>query len=73
MGEKRTDQLNIRITPELTQILTEEAEKLDWSKTKLAEKILMDWANHRHKNGGAINFVIHNNQNITINDTQRRD
>ncbi len=66
MGEKRTEQLNIRVTPELTRILTEEAEKLDWSKTKLAEKILMDWAIHRHKNGGAIHFVIHNNQNINV-------
>ena len=66
MESKRTDQLNIRITPELTKILTEEAEKLSWSKTKLAEKILNDWARNRDKNGGAINFIIHNNQNINI-------
>lgn len=66
MGEKRTDQLNIRVTKELTQILTEEAAKLSWSKTKLAEKILTDWANNRDKNGGAVSFVIHNNQNINI-------
>lgn len=67
MEEKRTEQLNIRVTPKLIQILTEEAEKLDWSKTKLAEKILMDWAKHRNKNGGAINFIIHNNKNINVN------
>lgn len=67
MGEKRTEQLNIRVTPELIEILTEEAKKLDWPKTKLAEKILMDWTKNRHKNGGAFNFIIHNNQNITIN------
>ncbi len=67
MDDKRIDQLNIRVTPELTQILTEEAKKLDWSKTKLAEKILMDWAKKRHENGGAINFVVHSNQNININ------
>lgn len=67
MKEKRTDQLNIRVSPELTKILTEEAEKLDWSKTKLAEKILSDWAKKRSENGGAINFVISNNQSININ------
>lgn len=49
MDDKRIDQLNIRVTPELTQILTEEAKKLDWSKTKLAEKILMDWAKNDTK------------------------
>ena len=67
MDGKRTKQLNIRVTPELIDILTTEAEKLDWPKTNLAEKILMDWAKNRHKNGGVLNFVIHNNQNITIN------
>lgn len=67
MEEKRTDQLNIRITSELTRILTEEAKKLDWSKTKLAEKILADWAKKRTENGGAIQFIIQNNQNININ------
>ena len=66
MDDKRTDQLNIRITSELTKILTEEAKKLDWSKTKLAEKILMDWAKNRKENGGAIQFIIQNNQNINI-------
>ena len=67
MNDKRTKQLNIRITPELEQILTDEAEKLEWKKTKLAEKILMEWANNRHTNGGAINLIIHRNQNININ------
>lgn len=67
MDEKRTDQLNIRITPELTKILTEEGKKLDWSKTKLAEKILTDWAKNRRENGGAIQFIITNKQNININ------
>ena len=67
MNQKRTDQLNIRVSPELTKILTEEAKKLDWSKTKLAEKILSDWAKKRNENGGAIHFVINNNQSININ------
>lgn len=66
MEGKKTDQLNIRVTPELTKILTEEARKLEWSKTKLAEKILTDWASKRPKNGGAIQFIIENNQNINI-------
>lgn len=73
MPEKRTEQIAVRITAETKRILQEEAQKLEWSTAKLAEKILSEWTKQTHGNGGAINFVIHNNQNITINDTQRRD
>lgn len=67
MKEKRTEQLNIRVTKELNDALTEEAEKLDWAKTKLAEKILSDWIKERNKNGGAISFIINKNETININ------
>lgn len=64
MNDKRTQQLNIRITPELEKVLIEEGNRLDWSKTKLAEKILMDWAQKRHEHGGAINFIQNNIENV---------
>lgn len=67
MEEKRTEQLNIRVTPELIKILTEEAQKLYWPKTKLAEKILMDWVQNRKDNGGAIQFIKNQIQTININ------
>lgn len=54
---KRTEQISVRVTSELRQILTEEAEKLDWSRPKLIEKILMDWVKHRHECGGSISLL----------------
>ena len=67
MSEKRTEQIAVRITAETKKILQEEAKKLEWSTAKLAEKILSEWTKENHKNGGALNFIIHNNQNININ------
>lgn len=67
MSEKRTEQIAVRITSETKRILQEEAKKLEWSTAKLAEKILSEWTKESHGNGGAINFVIQNNKNITIN------
>lgn len=66
MEEKRTQQIAVRITPETKRILQEEAQKLEWSTAKLAEKILSEWTKEHHQNGGAINFIIHNNENINI-------
>lgn len=67
MGSKRTEQIAVRITPETKKILQEEAKKLDWSPSKLVEKILVSWTENRAQNGGAINFVIHQNSTININ------
>lgn len=69
MNEKKTAQIAVRITEETKRILQEEAQKLDWSTAKLAERILSEWttsvkANERQ---GAINFIIHKNENININ------
>lgn len=65
--EKRTEQIAIRITKETKDILQKEAQKLDWSTAKLAEKILREWTKSVIKNGGAINFIITNNQTINVN------
>ena len=67
MNEKKTEQIAVRITAETKRILQEEAQKLEWSTAKLAEKILSEWTKQTHGNGGAINFVIQNNQNINVN------
>lgn len=66
MNEKRTEQIAVRITPETKRILQEEAQKLEWSTAKLAEKILSEWTKKEAARGGSINFVIHNNKNINI-------
>lgn len=67
MGEKRTEQIGIRITPETKKILEKEAKKLDWAPAKLAEKILREWTLQTKQNGGAINFIIEKNETININ------
>ena len=67
MSEKRTKQIAVRITPETYQILEKEAEKLKWSIAKIANEILTQWTEEKEENGGAIKFIIENNQNININ------
>ncbi len=66
--EKRTEQIAVRITPETKERLRAEAEKLDWTIAKLAERILREWTENTTKSGnqGAINFIIQQNKNIKI-------
>lgn len=66
MNEKRTEQIAVRITPETKKILQEEAEKLEWSTAKLAEKILKEWTQTAKHKGGSISFIIQKNENINI-------
>ncbi len=44
MQSKKTEVLTIRITPETMQALQSEADKREWSKSKMAEKIISNWA-----------------------------
>lgn len=67
MSEKRTEQIAVRITPETKRVLQEEAQKLEWSTAKLAEKILSEWTKQSKTNNGAISFIIQNNNTININ------
>lgn len=67
MSEKRTEQIAVRITPETKKSLAEEAEKLEWTVSKLAERILSDWTKNKNRNGGAITFIQNNIENIQIN------
>lgn len=58
---KRTEQLNIRVTAEMKFILQEQAKKLDWAPTKLAEKILGEWTQKASKNQtSALEFISTN-------------
>lgn len=65
MTEKRTEQIAVRITAETKKTLQEEAQKLDWTVSKLAERILREWTEGTKKNGSsAIQFIIGHNENI---------
>lgn len=57
MMNKRTEQISVRITPEIKRVLQEEALKLDWSTAKLAEKILSEWTSNVSNNGGIFSFI----------------
>ena len=66
MTGKRTEQIAVRITQETKSILTTEAQKLDWSVAKLAERILREWTETAKNGKGSINFVINHNETIHI-------
>lgn len=66
MSEKRTKQIAVRITPETYVTLEQEAKRLKWSVAQLANEILTDWTVNHKDHGGAINFIIHNNNTINI-------
>lgn len=66
MPGKRTKQIAVRITPETYEILEKEAQKLKWSIAQIANEILTQWTEQKEENGGAIQFIISNNQNINI-------
>lgn len=44
MQSKKTEVLTIRITPETMGVIQREADKREWSKSKMAEKIISTWA-----------------------------
>lgn len=68
MGEKRTEQLNVRVTQETKRTLQNEAAKLDWTATKLAEKILREWTQGARENRtSSMQFIISHNETININ------
>lgn len=67
MSEKRTEQLNIRVTKETLDIIEEEASKIGWSKASLAERILREWTEGTKTNkSSSIQFIITNNNNINL-------
>lgn len=71
MAEKRTEQIAVRITPETKKILQNEAERLDWTISKLAERILREWTEGaKEKSSGAIQFIISHNENINVDTTR---
>lgn len=62
---KKTDYITVRLMPETKEILQKEAEKLDWSISKLSERILREWTEGTKKNNSsAIQFIIGHNENI---------
>ncbi len=48
--EKKTEVLTIRITTETKAAITREAEKREWSTSKMADKILSAWAEESSRN-----------------------
>ena len=45
MNEKKTEVITIRIPSRTKETIVQEAEKREWSPSKMAEKILTKWAN----------------------------
>ena len=47
MKEKKTAVITIRIPPHTRATIEKEAEKRDWTPSKMAEKILSAWADNQ--------------------------
>lgn len=48
MMDKKTEVITIRITPSTKQAIVREADKREWSPSKMAEKILRSWAEEQN-------------------------
>lgn len=62
MKEKKTEVMTIRVSATTKQAIEAEAERRDWSPSKMADKILTTWVEQQHDP----NINIHFHQN-TIN------
>ena len=63
-GEKKTEVLTIRLPASTKKAIEAEAERQEWSPSKVAEKILSTWAESKNH---SINVIVHNNETININ------
>lgn len=66
MKEKKTAVMTVRIPPSTKEIIESEASKHDWTPSKLAEKILTDWAQRVTTQANSVNFYINSNENINM-------
>lgn len=66
MKEKKTEVMTIRVPLKTKQGIEKEAEKRDWSSSKLAEKILTAWLEETHETDINIQFNQNNIHNINI-------
>ena len=53
MKEKKAETLTVRLTPQTKRLLEAEAERREWTLSKLAEKILSAWVEQRTDGGEA--------------------
>lgn len=49
MKDKKTEVITIRIPPSTKQAILREADKREWSPSKMAEKVLSNWAEQQSK------------------------
>ncbi len=48
MKEKKTEVITIRIPPKTKRAIEQEAERREWTPSKMAEKILSTWAEQQN-------------------------
>lgn len=68
MKEKKTEVITIRTTASVRKAIETEAERREWTTSKMAEKILSLWA-EQQENGKEVNITFQQNAiaNIHIN------
>lgn len=58
MEKKRTVSVLVRLTPEVAELLSQEAHSVGWSRTHLATRILNQWADRISDHRGALGFIV---------------
>ena len=51
MNDKKTEVMTIRIPQKTKEVIVAEAEKREWSPSKMAEKVLTAWAEEMSSKG----------------------
>lgn len=68
MKEKKTEVMTIRVPAKTKLAIEREAERREWTPSKLAEKILTTWTEQEHEKD--INIHFHQNTIANVNITQ---
>lgn len=66
MKEKKTEVITIRVPQRTKEGIEREAEKREWSSSKLAEKILTAWVEQEHERDINIHFHQNTINNVNI-------
>ena len=64
--EKKTEVITVRVTSETKRAIEQEAERREWSTSKMAEKILSTWAQQKSDRDISVNFQQNTIQTINI-------
>ena len=66
MREKKTEVITVRITPNTRKAIEREAEKREWTPSKMAEKILTSWV--MSQQNGSSQAIMNSEISVSLNE-----